>query len=230
LALDQPFSSLDSAPLLQPLDVGKLAGFDAARNVIAGSAARISLWRPPQGTAAVAPTSSDAALPLPASIRSLASGRGVASSRPVTRQSVQATGGGSTLVSTALANVLPGRRMTATKRSNLEQNLAPGTAVQFRADRGNLLVGTNTLMVVVIDPGGVRYQQVVSFGVTAPVDLPSSAIPKLPLLPGRASPKPVPAPNQIDLHFNANLIADRLKKGQAFLTQHSVQHLQEFRR
>ena len=229
LAVGDPFVSLDSGKLQDPINISGLAGFDPAAAAIIGSAARIDLWQPDtSGAAQSAPL--DNTLPLQSSLRSLAAGRYNTSSRPIIQQTVRQSDAGTSVVTSALNNVLPGRRMTATKRAALEQTLPPGTTVQFRADLVNLVIGTNTLAVVVIDPGGQRYQQVVSFGVAVVSAVPSEGA-KLPAPPWRKpSGNAASPPASIDLHFNNSVIADRLKKAQTFLTEHSSLHLQEFRR
>jgi hypothetical protein len=108
---------------------------------------------------------------------------------------------------------------------------AAGTLLEFIAGRDHLIAGTNTLVVVVIDPGGQRSQQVVSFGVTAArkkgASLPGA---RLPELPGRKS-KGAPALPAIRIaeYYNRALIAKRLNKGEEFMTRHSAQWLRESR-
>jgi hypothetical protein len=92
-----------------------------------------------------------------------------------------------------------------------------------------LVFGTNTLAVVVIDPGGQRYQQVVSFGV-ARTTRPGAGdvVAVLPALPGRISRPPASMRRGVDLHFEAALVADRLKASEAFVKHHSATQAQTF--
>jgi len=228
LTRDDPFASLDSEQLRQPIDVSRVAKFDFASNALVGNIAQIRFLEPAERK--TVSVERDNSYPLHAGIRSLSTGRGTGSSRPVIRQSVNASENSPSVVTSTVANVLPGRRMTRTKRSSLEETLSPGTSIQFHVDRDHLVTGTNTLVVVVIDPGGHRYQQVASFGVTAPA-VAGNDEPKLPALPGRKRiGRPGIPPGAIDLHFNRGLLANKVKKGQAFLAQHSAQLLKDFRK
>jgi hypothetical protein len=47
-------------------------------------------------------------------------------------------------------------------------SLPAGTEISFTMGMRDLIQGANTLAVVVLDRGGRRYEQVASFGVTAP--------------------------------------------------------------
>jgi hypothetical protein len=121
--------------------------------------------------------------------------------------------------------------MTVSKRAELEQTLPPGTTIRFGAERGTLVTGTNTLLVVVLDPGGQRYQQAVSFGVTAAAAAPPGDGVKLPAVPGRkpgGNPKSIPS--RVDLHFDAKALGDRLKLAGDFIAKNSTSTLREFRR
>jgi hypothetical protein len=133
-------------------------------------------------------------------------------------------------VSTSVGNLLAGRRMMLTKRDSLQQELPPGTAVQFLARRGQLMVGTNSLAVIVIDPAGKRYQQVVSFGIL-PTDPVLKDGARLPAAPGRKDAgSPVLPPRGIDLHFNSQGLLDRLKEARASLDRSSAAHLAAFKK
>jgi hypothetical protein len=230
LALDDPFVSLDSNKLLaSPISISALPGFDPAHATLIGNSTRIALPKS-FNDGPMQLSRSDNALPLQTSLRSLAKGKGISSSRPVNKQSVKTSRNGTSIVTSTLTNVLPGRRMTAAKRADVEQTLSPGITIRFRADLGHLLSGTNTLVVVVVDPGGQRYQQVVSFGVAVVATAPDSRA-KLPVLPGHApSGRPASTPTGIGLHFDTKAVRDRLEKGQSFISQHSALHLQQFRR
>jgi hypothetical protein len=226
--VDESFASLQSGSLPSALNAGRVVtdpGVAPLAGGAGGSRALPSAVRQMRGTPASA-----TALPLQPSLRLLAAGKVNGSSRPVSRQSVTQSKEGATVVTTALTNVLPGRRMTVSKRAELEQTLPPGTTIRFRADRGTLVTGTNTLLVVVLDPGGQRYQQAVSFAVTAAVAAPSDGV-RLPPVPGRkpgGNPKSTPA--RIDLHFDARVLGDRLKAAGDFIAHSSTLTLREFRR
>jgi hypothetical protein len=143
-------------------------------------------------------------------------------------QSIAAGHGDNSVVTSTVKNVLPGRRMTPSKSADLEQSLPAGTTIAFRAPRRNLLAGTNTLIVVVADPDGIRYQQNVSFGVTTTpvradgVKLPSTVEP-------RPNDQPASTRSALDLQFDRVALAQRLKQGKAFLARHSALQLQAFR-
>jgi hypothetical protein len=227
--IDDSFPSVQSSPLPSAANAGRAAA-DAGIAPVAGSAAGGRVL-PSAVRQMPASATSATALPLQPSLRLLAAGRGNGSSRPVPRQSVTQSKQGATVVTTALTNVLPGRRMTVSKRAELEQTLPPGTTIRFRADRGALVTGTNTLLAVVLDPGGQRYQQAVSFGVTAAAAAPPGDGVKLPAVPGRKpSGNPRPAPTRIDLHFDAKALGDRLKLAGDFIAKNSTSTLREFRR
>lgn len=120
--------------------------------------------------------------------------------------------------------------MTAAKRANLEQSLSSGIVVRFRADRGDLVTGTNTLVVVVIDPGGQRYQQLVSFAVTGAATAGNDVV-RLPVATGRKPVRnPAGSPGSIDLHLHPKAVGDRLKPSRDSFVRNSALHLQGFRR
>jgi hypothetical protein len=197
---------------------------------VASPAGQTSIRRAAAANVAATPGRATNALPLRPSLRSLAAGRIATSSRPVTRQSVTASADGRVVSTTVVANVLPGRRLTPTKRDALEATLPPGLTISFTATRDSLVVGTNTLAVVVIDPGGQRYQQAVSFAVTAPPKRIDGKVPTLPALPGRLkSGNPAQPPKGIDLHFNQRALADRLKSGRELFAKKSAAHFSQFR-
>jgi hypothetical protein len=114
--------------------------------------------------------------------------------------------------------------------ASLEQSLSSGIVVGFRADRGDLVTGTNTLVVVVIDPGGQRYQQLVSFAVTGSAAAANDAV-RLPVATGRKSVRdPAVSPGGIDLHLHPKAVGNRLKPGRDSFVRNSALHLQGFRR
>jgi len=168
----------------------------------------------------------DAKLPLPRFIGALAENPARAPARPVLSQTVQNNG----TVSTTVGNLLAGRRMTLTKRDSLQQDLLSGIAVQFLARRGQLIVGTNSLAVVVIDPAGKRYQQVVSFGILPSVTALQDGA-RLPAAPGRREAGDPVVPSQgIDLHFNSQALLGRLKDARSSFDQGSAAHFATFKK
>jgi len=152
-----------------------LPGFDAATRTFRGADVTIQLNG--VGGNAAAPT----ALARPGSLG-------------VERRAGKAGPAGTTRITTQLANVSPGRLLTGTQQRKLAAQLPSGTEISFSIALGDLTQGTNTLTVVVIDRGGTRYQQIVSFGVAAPPrDRPGKPPIRLPDRPGIV-PRPVRPP------------------------------------
>ncbi len=232
LARDVPFAKLDAPELRGPINLQDLARSNLPGVLVAGKSARIQLSAPSSNQDVPANTSLLRSLPTGSLIRSTDQGKKILSARPVVRQTVKRSSGGHPVTTTSMTNVLPGRRMTATKRGRLQQTLPAGTTLEFRADRAHLVPGTNTLVVVVIDPGGQRYQQAVSFGVTsAPRKGKQTPGARLPEVPGRKQ-KSTPAlpANRISELYDRDLIASRLKKGQDFLAKRTEQHIKDLHR
>jgi hypothetical protein len=73
----------------------------------------------------------------------------------------------------AIGNQLPGRNITPSKINNLLQDRLEGIYIQFEAelDEPYITEGVNVLTVVVIERGGNRHQQTVSFTVSRPTAL-----------------------------------------------------------
>jgi hypothetical protein len=134
----------------QDFVLDRLQGFDADNRILHGPDATIRLGA--AGTRSAGPTA-------------LARKGTLA----VERRAGKAAGAdGATRVSTRLANVRPGRMLTATQKRGLAAQLPAGTQISFSIPLGDLTEGTNTLSVVVVDRGGHRYEHIVSFAVTSP--------------------------------------------------------------
>jgi len=222
IAVNDPFVNLDTKKMIDPVRIADDQSFGPGDTRITGNIAAIGSSRTSEDGAIASGRFNNTVLPLQAGLRSMAIGRGKSSSLPTIQQSTKISEAGRPVVTSVLTNVLPGRRMTASKRAGLEAALPPATTIQFRADLRHLISGTNTLVVLVIDPGGQRYEQVVSFGVTAAAGAPDDG-PALPTAPGRGPQgKVAPNPTGIDLHFDRKAIADRLAEGKKFIFQHSV--------
>jgi hypothetical protein len=169
--------------------------------------------------------------PLAGSIRALGTQRKGPSSRPAARQQFSISDSGRGVTTTAVVNVRPGRRLTSTKRAALESTLPPGTTLTMRIDRGQPLVaGTNTLVVVVLDPGGQRYQHSVGFCVSAPGRdrRPGARLPTTP--DRRPSRNPAARPNGLDVHFDPDALAARQRRNQDLMKEHVASHLPGFPR
>jgi hypothetical protein len=151
--------------------------------------------------------------------------QGVASSSaPVIRRSVAKGKSGGTVVSTSLANVLPGRLPDTAQIARLSQSLPPGPTLSWRIDPDGLYAGVNSLAVVIVDPNGKQYQQAVSFVVAgAPRNDPGGA--RLPPREGVDRPaKLIRTPNGLDLHFNPALVGDALQNAVKSIADQSALH------
>jgi hypothetical protein len=211
IALDTPFARPDTPKLSAPLRLQDIAKPGPAGVEVTGKSARIRASAPSSGG------------PLPSAYpnsASLAARKGIPlrksglSSRPYSQQDLKRTPDGRSVVTSSLRNVLPGRRMTARKRDGMKQLLPPGITLRFQASLDELAAGINTLAVAVIDPGGQRYEQAISFAVAPPpkLDHPPVGV-RLPARPGN---KPTVGPairaDRIPLHYDQNLLMKRLKK------------------
>jgi hypothetical protein len=228
IALDTVFADLGSGQLLAPVDVSRLPTFDLANQAVVGNRASIHLRAQPRVAAKPAVATVGGALPLRRSLQAPTTGRAALSSRPLTGQRFGRTGGGTPVTSGRLGNVLPGRRMTPTKRDLVTQALPPGITLQFDVGIERLAEGSNTLAVVVIDPDGQRYQQVVSFAVVGHPKIKRPA-PTLPTVKPAVDRKPIANKDRIDLHFQAKAIGARVEAGRAFVEQHAITRLQGLR-
>jgi hypothetical protein len=227
LVSGNPFGSLDAKNLTQTINVAALPGFDAPTRSISAGNARLTLYQPAADPAQDSPVGG--AIQNVGVLRaSPVSRASSAISQPLIRQSVAAGQGGNSVVTSAVKNILPGRRMTSSKSAALEESLPAGTTIEFRASRANLLAGTNTLIVVVVDPDGIRYQQIVSFGVTTtPVRTDGAKLPSVVEQP--PDDQPASTRSTLDLQFDRAALAQRLKQGKAFLARHAALQLQAFR-
>jgi hypothetical protein len=144
-----------------------LPGFDAGAQVFRGDGATIRVGG--DGSGAAAPTALARASG-PGIERRVGTKKG--SRRPVT--------------SSTLANVLPGRFLPPSRVRALGASLPPGIEISFTIARKDLVQGANTLAVIVCDRGGRRYEQVVSFGVSAPPapPRPGAVVTRLPIRKG----------------------------------------------
>jgi len=144
-----------------------LPGFDAVAGVFRGDGATIRLGG--GGTGAAAPTA-----------LARASGPGIE------RRVGTKKGAGRPVTSSTLANVLPGRVLPPSRVRAIGASLPPGVEISFIIPRKDLVQGANTLAVIVCDRGGRRYEQVVSFGVNAPLapTRPGVLVPRLPIRKG----------------------------------------------
>lgn len=132
-------------------------------------------------------------------------------------------------VRTGATGMLAGRPMTKTRRARLEQGLPAGLTIRFRIAARRLQAGTNSMIVVVIDPNGRRYQQAVSFAVTAGAKGPGNRV-RLPPMAGLApGGTPVTPKAGIGLHFDAAAIASRVAQGRREMQARSKKHLVAFR-
>jgi hypothetical protein len=167
------------------------------------------------------------ALPLSPHLLKAAAAKRGASSRPLVRQSVVVSGA-APVVTSVVANVLPGRLMTPSKRAALETALPSGTSVRFRVERGDLVVGINTIAAVIVDPGGRRYQQIVSFVVAGAAPAPVGV--KLPALPGRKPARsPAVTASGLDAHLDAKGFAAKVKTNRDAFTRLAATKLQDRR-
>jgi hypothetical protein len=148
----------------------------------------------------------------------------------ITRRTGKAGAAGSAQVSTQLANVRPGRLLTGTQQRKLATQVPAGTQISFVLPLDSLTQGTNTLTVVVIDRGGTRYQQIVSFGAAAPArDRPGKPPIRLPDRPGIAVGRPrVPVAPAVGAGAAASL--EKLAKATALVKDDAARTLVRFRR
>ncbi len=137
---------------------------------------------------------------------------------------------GATRVSTRLANVRPGRMLTNTQKRALAATLPAGTEISFAIPLRDLTEGTNTLTVVVVDRGGHRYEQIVSFGVAAPLRDRPGAPPaiRLPGRPGAITRPSVPAKPAVGAGA-ALANKDKLAKAAALVKSQAARKLSRFR-
>jgi hypothetical protein len=91
---------------------------------------------------------------------------------------------GRTVVDYGLANVMPGRGNPASRISRLLQDRLTGVLIEFDLDLDGLVQGVNALTVVVIEKGGNRHQQNVTFTVAKPAAI------RPPRLPGGSVIRP----------------------------------------
>jgi hypothetical protein len=158
--------------------------------------------------------------PLHPTLRAAAANHAGSGDGPFTTRTTTAGRDGHGITTTRVQNVSPGRRVTQAKRADLLRHLPAGVALRLRVEPADMVAGTNTLAVVVIDPGGRRYQHVVSFGVTPAMTTRPGA--RLPTAPGRRPHSaPPPPPNGIDLHFDGSIIAERVKSAREALARRS---------
>jgi hypothetical protein len=153
-----------------------LPGFDAGAGVFRGNGATIRLGGGGAGPAA--PTA-------------LGRAPGVG----IQRRVVTRKGARGPVTSSALANTLPGRFLPPSRVRDLGASLPPGIDISFTIPRKDLVQGANTLAVILCDRGGRRYEQVVSFGVTAPPapSRPGAVVTRLPIRGRKRGDRP-PAP------------------------------------
>lgn len=169
--------------------------------------------------------------PLAGAIRAIGAQRKGPSSRPAGKQQFSISSSGKGITTASVVNVRPGQRLTATKRKSLEDTLPAGTTLRMRIDRGrSLAAGTNTLVVVVLDPGGQRYQHSVGFCVTAPSRdrRPGARLPSAPNR--RPSRDPAARRNELDVHFDPDALALKARRNQDAMKQHVAGHLTGFPR
>ncbi len=229
LAVDEPFIELETVGPPAAIDRSRLPALSRAPTGILGKVASIQLHHAPASQPAIAPDSSKRLPPLRSSLRSTGRGRVARTSRPSPTQRIHTGRDGSRAMNGALRNVLPGRRMTPTKRDILTSALPPGISLEFDVPRHRLTVGTNTLAVVVVDPEDVRYQHVVSFGVVDTTEA-AANVPRLPPVGVRASGGRPMAPRRgIDPHFDRTAMTARLNDGRVFVIRQSAEHLKQFK-
>ena len=146
------------------------------------------------------------------------------SSAPVIRRSVGKSKDGRTVVSTSLANVLPGRLPDAAQIAQFSRSLPPGPSLSWRIDPDGLYAGVNSLAVVIVDPNGKQYQQTVSFVVAgAPRNDPGGA--RLQPREGVDRPaKPIRTPNGLDLHYSTALVGAALQNAVKSIADQSALH------
>jgi hypothetical protein len=142
---------------------------------------------------------------------------------PIARASTK--GGVTTTITTTVANVLPGRPFGQSKRARFAQGLPSGTTIRFRPNADQLQVGSNSVVAIVVDPNGQRYQHAVTFGVPARKKVPGSGV-RLPGIPGRPVPaRPTLRRNKIDLHLDREAVDDRLRDSKHHFTEHTRKRL-----
>jgi hypothetical protein len=198
LILDDPFASFDDPKLQGPFNFRAVFESTQGGGVITGnqSAVSFSLLADVPEIAAKSPFVHVPSLkPI---LRAPGFGRDGISSQPVQLRSARSSPKRLAVTTTSVTNITPGRRMTITKRSHLLQTLPPGLTLKFCADRAHLDPGINTLAVIVIDPGGHRYQQVVSFSVT------------------KDAKETLPA------HFDRKSVTNRLNDARKFMTKRGM--------
>jgi hypothetical protein len=226
LGLADPLGDANQSSTSAPPSQGQqgAAGVDGA--ILAGPLGQIRVVPGLKAKTSVQSGGPTADLPLPPSLGPIA-GKNVSPSQPAVSQSIISTGDGRLISTTAVGNVLPGRRLTPTKQAAFQASLPAGISIEFRVARSHLAVGSNTLVAVVIDPGGQRYQQAVSFAVTAPGNAVNPKVPVLPPLPGRPkSSEPTAPPGGIDMHLSRDVLANRLEAGRTVFAKQAAAHFQ----
>ncbi len=210
------------------LDLGRLPGFDATAGLFQGAGATI---RVPNGSSNP-PAAGAGAAAGPAASKGAGFGKpaGMALSRRTTRPS-----GASKPVGTsfALTNFRPGRTMTGSQIRDLRAGLGDGTDITFTIALEELNEGANTLTVLVVDRGGRRYQQVVSFGVVAPPK-PKPGSPAGILLPrpgGKTGGRATPAPTKpaVGLGVSRAQLQAAVKRGKKYVADQGKRNLTDFR-
>ena len=184
-------------PALHTNDIrlDSLAGFDRTAGVFRG----------PGATIRVHTTSAKVTAPT-----GLSRSKGMGLERRVTAKK-----DGGTVTTTALAQYLPGRLLTPSRMSAIGSHLPPGLDLLFTVEMKDLIQGSNALAVVMIDRGGRRYEQVVSFGVSAPPapPRPGSVVVRLPVRGKRAGGKEPPRGAPVRPTFGVGLTPAAAKSG-----------------
>ena len=136
-------------------------------------------------------------------------------------------------VTTRVVNFQPGRILTNAQKRALASQLPAGTEIAFTLPLRDLMEGTNTLAVVVVDRGGRRYEQIVSFGVAAPPRIrPDAPLPvRLPPRPGTTADarSAVPARPSFGLAASPVKIKDDLAKASSYVKSQATRNLVAFR-
>jgi hypothetical protein len=197
-----------------------LPGFDAAAGVFRGNGATIRL-----GSDGTAPAAGPTRL-------GRATGPGI-ERRVGTRKGVRGP-----VVSSTLANVLPGRFLAPSRVRDLSASLPPGVEISFTIARKDLVQGANTLAVIVCDRGGRRYEQVVSFGVTAPPapPPPGRIVTRLPVRKGgkggsggRAPVRGTPVKPAVGAGAMPSAIKEKLGQARAYVKSQAGLNLRDLR-
>jgi len=209
-------AAADPAVHAQDVSLASLPGFDASAGIFRGPGATIRLAGP------TAPT--------PAGPVGLGRPRGLMLDRRVTTPK----GGARPATSTRLANFLPGRLLPPSTVRTVAATLPPGTTLSFTVTMKDLLQGANTLAVVVVDRGGRQYQQVVSFGVTAPPKAPprGTVIVRMPV-PGKGDgstpPRGAPAKPPVGVSATPAALKSSLGRATSYVKSQAKLNLTGFK-